>query len=96
MLGYGTHDHSFTLQAVMDLKGSFGKLEASLENLNTSISSMKGKVDDLVNWKHRILGGAAVIAVVFTVVGVVIGKFGSYVSFHGPIRHFVGGAYHEV
>lgn len=82
--GYGTNDHSFTLQAIMELKGSFGELKAGFDNVNSSISSMKGKVDDLVSWKHKILGGVAVLGVLFALLGFMAGKLSSYVTFHMP------------
>lgn len=40
-------DHSFTLQAVMEMQKSMGALETSVNNLATQISSQKQSMDDL-------------------------------------------------
>lgn len=82
---YGAGDHSFTLQAIMDLKGSMGELKSSVEQLKTSIDGMKSKVDDLVTWKHKILGGAVVLGLVISLLAFLIGKFGDYVTIKAPL-----------
>lgn len=81
---YGMGDHSFTLQAIMEMQKSLGEMKASLDGMKSSIDSVKSKVDDLVNWKHKILGGVAVIAVVATLLGFLISKFSDYVTIKPP------------
>ena len=41
-----------------------GDINASLRNLTQTTDSTKAKVDDLIKWKHMILGGMAVIGFV--------------------------------
>lgn len=81
---FGGVDHSFTLQAIMDLKGSMGELKSSVDQLRTSIEGMKSKVDDLVTWKHKIIGGAVVLGVVISVCAFLVGKFSDYVTIKSP------------
>jgi hypothetical protein len=80
----GKSDHSFTLQAIMELKGSMGELKSSFNSLRDAIEGMKSKVDDLVSWKNRILGGAVVVGAVLTVAAFFIGKFFEYVTIKSP------------
>lgn len=77
-------DHSFTLQAVMELQKSVGEMNANLEGLRASVDGLKGKVEDLVAWKNKILGGVVVISVVATIVGFAISKFSDYVTVRVP------------
>lgn len=70
----GHHDHSFTLQTIMELQKSMGELTASVNNMSTILSSTKSKVDDLVAWKNKILGGAIVLGAVTSVLGFIIAK----------------------
>lgn len=81
---YGGGDHSFTLQAIMDLKGSMGELKAAVDQLKTSIDGTKTKVDDLVSWKNKILGGVFVLGVVMSIAAFFIGKFSDYVTIKSP------------
>lgn len=83
---YGLHDHSFTLQAIMELQSSFAELRSDLKNLKSSIDSTKSKVDDLVNWKHKILGGAIAFGVICTLLGFVISKAGDYITIKTPVQ----------
>ena len=68
----------------MELKGSMGELKVGFENLNSSVNSVKTKVDDLVGWKHKIIGGAVVIGVAFSFAGFVLGKFSQYITINVP------------
>jgi hypothetical protein len=43
----GHHDHSFTLQAIMELKGSAGKVEATLEANTRAIEKLDAKLDKI-------------------------------------------------
>lgn len=80
----GMADHSFTLQAIMELQKSVGELNSTLQSVRSSVESTKSKVDDLVNWKHKILGGAAVLAAVVATLGFLAGKVSDYVTFKSP------------
>lgn len=80
-VGYGAPDHSFTLQAIMELQKSVGQMNSTMEAMRQSVDSLKVKVDDLVGWKHKIVGGAAVLGLVFTCLGFLIGKASEYVTF---------------
>ena len=77
----GGGDHSFTLQAVMEMHKSMGELKASVEGLRTTVDGVKTKVDDLIGWKDKILGGAAVLGAVIALGGFFVGKFWDNISF---------------
>lgn len=81
---YGSHDQSFTLQAIMELQSSFAEVRSELKNLRASTDGIKSKVEDLVNWKHKIIGGAIVFGVVCTLLGFVVSKAGDYITFKPP------------
>jgi hypothetical protein len=81
---YAHSDHSFTLQAVMELHKSTGEMKAAIEGLTTVVGGVKTKVDDLISWKNMIVGGAAVLGVVFTLMGFAIGKFWDYITIKAP------------
>jgi hypothetical protein len=86
MLGMGMPGHDFTLQAVMELQKSVGEMNANLQALKGSVDSIKTKVDDLVGWKHKILGGAAVLAVVVAALSFLMGKASEYVTWKSPAQ----------
>jgi hypothetical protein len=81
---YGIHDQSFTLQAIMDLRGSMAELKVGVESLKSSVDTTRSKVDDLVNWKNRILGGALVIGALMGIGGFLVAKFSAYVTIKNP------------
>ena len=85
-IGTGLHDHSFTLQAIMELQKSVAEINTNLLNLKSSVDSTKSKVDDLVGWKNRIIGGAIVLGIVGTLLGFVISKAGDYVTLKPPAQ----------
>lgn len=80
----GLQDHSFTLQAIMEMQKSMGEMKSSLDAVKGAVDSVKSKVEDLVNWKHRILGGVAVAAAVIALAGFFVGKFWDYFTFKAP------------
>ena len=82
-IGYGHPEYQF-VQAIMEMQKSIGELKASIDNVKNSNDSIKTKVDDLVGWKNKILGGAFVLGVLATAIGVVIGKFSDYVTIKSP------------
>ena len=47
-------DHSFTLQAIMDLKGTVSVLVERVDRMVTSVDSMRDKVSDLASLPERI------------------------------------------
>lgn len=84
MPSYGHHDQSFTLQAIMELQSSFAEVRAELKNLRSSVDSTRSKVDDLVNWKNKILGGAIVLGVVGAALGFLASKASDYITIKTP------------
>lgn len=77
-------DHGFEFQALFDLKQSIGELKTSMEALTASVNSTKTKVEDLVNWKNKILGGAIALGAVTTLLGFVFAKLSNYVTIAAP------------
>ena len=59
-IGYGHPEFQF-VQSIMEMQKSLGEINASIQALNKTVDSTKSKVDDLVNWKNMILGGAITI-----------------------------------
>lgn len=59
-IGYGHPEFHF-VQAVMEMQKSLGEIRAELTGLRTTTESIKAKIDDLVKWKHMIVGGVATI-----------------------------------
>lgn len=82
--GHGFPDHSFTLQAIMDLHKSVGELGSKMDAVKSSVDSTKSKVDDLLRWKNMILGGAVVLGVVIAVAWALMWKLSDYVAFKPP------------
>ncbi|MFZ6801954.1 hypothetical protein [Undibacterium sp. Di24W] len=80
----GHGDHSFTLQAIMEMQKTLGELNSKFENLNSSVNSTKSKVEDLVTWKNKILGGAIALGIIGTLLGFLITKGWDYVSIKQP------------
>ena len=78
-IGTGLPGHDFTLQAVMELQKSVGEINANLQAMKSSLDSVKSKVDDLVGWKNKILGGFAVLAVMITFLWYIGSKASEYV-----------------
>ena len=81
---YRGNDYRFEYQALFDIQKSIGELKSTVDSLKVSIDSTKSKVDDLVGWKHKILGGAIVLGAVFTFLGFIVAKFSSYVTITAP------------
>ncbi len=59
-IGYGHPEFQF-VQSIMEMQKSLGEINASIQALNKTVDSTKTKVDDLVNWKNMIFGGAITI-----------------------------------
>lgn len=85
---YGSHqDHSFTLQAIMEMQKSIGELKAIITDNTSSITSMKSKIDGLVEWKNKILGGAIMLGAVIALASFVVTKFSDYITISTPADH---------
>ena len=82
-IGYGHPEYQF-VQAIMEMQKSIGEVKASVDSLRTVVEGTKSKVDDLVNWKHKIIGGVAVLGVVITLTWIIITKFWDYVTIKSP------------
>jgi hypothetical protein len=70
-IGYGHPEYNF-VSAIMEMQKSLGEINASIQALNKTTESTKSKVDDLVNWKNMILGGAITVGFL---IGSAIGLF---------------------
>ena len=70
-IGYGHPEYQF-VQAIMEMQKSIGEVKASVDALRAVVEGTKSKVDDLVNWKHKIIGGVAVLSVFLTLTVLVI------------------------
>ena len=81
---YGSSDHSFTLQAVIEMQKTLGELTSNIQALTKSVESNKSKVDDLVQWKNMILGGAITIGAIVTMLAFGIAKTWDYISIKPP------------
>ena len=96
----GHQDHSFTLQAIIEMQKTMGELKAIIHN-NTlaiselksdntaAISSLKAKLDDLINWKNKILGGAIAVGAIIALTGFVISKFADYITIANPAQSHI-------
>ena len=80
------HDHSFTLQTVLELQKSVGEINANLQALKSSVDSTKTKVDELIGWKHKIVGGAVVLGAVCTILGFAVSKASDYITIKSPVQ----------
>jgi hypothetical protein len=78
-------------QTLMEIQGTLARLDERSGAMKSSLDGLKGKVEDLVSWKSKILGGAitlgAVLALLASLVTFAVTKFSGYVSFHEPTHH---------
>lgn len=82
-IGYGHPEYHF-VQAIMEMRGTLGEINLSIKALEKSVESTKSKVDDLVQWKHKILGGAFVAGALISVFVFLLTKASDYVTFKAP------------
>jgi len=68
----------------MEMQKSIGELKAVISDTTTSINSMKSKVDSLVEWKNKILGGAIVLGAVIALASFLVTKFSDYITIASP------------
>lgn len=77
---YRGNDYRFEYQALFDIQKSIGELKASVDALKSSTDSTKAKVEDLIGWKNKILGGVFVLGAIFSLIGFVVAKASDYVT----------------
>jgi hypothetical protein len=78
----GQADHSFTLQAIMELQKTVGEMNANVTGMKSSVDSVKTKVDDLVAWKNKLLGMAIGVGGAVSIVTFLLTK--SYMTIGTP------------
>lgn len=77
-IAVGLPGHDFTLQAVMDIKGSMGELSSAVKSLQGAVEKMDAriaKMDDKVSGvTHKLYAAGAVLAVAVVVGGFIVNK----------------------
>jgi hypothetical protein len=58
--GYGHPEYHF-VHSIMEMQKSLGEIRAEIHALRVTTDGIKAKVDDLMKWKHMILGGTVTI-----------------------------------
>jgi hypothetical protein len=81
---HGAEFPHFVWQQLGDIQAKLGELGTKLDANAESIKGVKSKVDDLVAWKHKILGGAAMLGFVVAALGWLAGKASNYIEFRSP------------
>jgi hypothetical protein len=76
-LGYGHPEFHF-VTGLLAVQKQLGEINANLILLTKTVDSTKSKVEDLLAWKNRILGGAVVVGLACTLIGLAVTKFSSY------------------
>jgi hypothetical protein len=77
-------DYDVGVSMLMEMQSTLARLDEKFNGLRSSVDSMKGKVEDLVGWKNKILGGAIILGAVCSITGFGIAKFSSYVTIRTP------------
>lgn len=80
-IGFGHPEYHF-VQSIMEMQKSLGEINASIKDLNRSVDSTKAKVDDLVKWKHMVVGGAIVLGIFIGGIFTIGSKVFDHVSFN--------------
>lgn len=74
----GLVDHSFTLQAIMDLQKSNGQLTEAVSSLRLSIDKLNSKLDRVEGTvsgvKHKIYAAGVVLAILVALGGFMVNK----------------------
>lgn len=82
-IGYGHPEYQF-VQSIMEMQKSLGEINASIKDLNRSVESTRSKVDDLVKWKHMIVGGTIVLGIILGAVITIGTKVFDHIAFNPP------------
>jgi hypothetical protein len=88
-IGQGHPEYHF-VQSVMELQRSIGRLEGSLEQLHKSSEKIESKVDVLTEWRHKMLGAAAVLGIVVSILTTVLLKAFDYYTAQPATKPPVG------
>lgn len=75
----------FPLQTVLEISQSLGQIKSDIAHLTKTVDSVKSDVKDLVKWKSLIIGGAAVIGILFSVIGYLSGKYTFNITEKKPV-----------
>lgn len=67
----GLDQHSWILQAVMEMRGSIGQLTEAVNTLTTHSKEQKTKLDSI---SHRIYAGAVVLGIIVAALLLVLNK----------------------
>lgn len=78
------HPYSQVEQRLNDLLFRMGELTTKVDTLTKTVDSTKSKVEDIVAWRNRILGGVIVVGVLASLVTVVVTKFADWISIKPP------------
>jgi hypothetical protein len=76
-------DHSFTLQAVMDLKGTVASLVTSVDRLITDVAKQGDKIDAVQDQITFVRGALWVFGVLVTLVTLALGGAALYFKLKG-------------
>lgn len=75
---YGQSDHSFTLQAIMELQKSNGQLTEAVHRLRESIEKQDARLDrmetTLSGVTHKIYAAGVVLAILVVIGGFMVNK----------------------
>lgn len=82
-IGMGHPEYHF-VTGLLEIQKQLGETNSAISALTKTVDSTKAKVDDLVAWKNRILGGAFALGAVCALLGFFVSKFSSYVTFKDP------------
>jgi hypothetical protein len=74
-IGHGHPQYHFT-QGLLELQKSFVKTEAALAALSANVDAMNKKIDDLMDWKAKIVGGTFAVLLIIGAIWAII-VFGS-------------------
>jgi hypothetical protein len=82
-IGYGHPEYQF-VTSIMEMQKSLGEINRSISDLTKSVDSTKSKVDDLIAWKNRVLGGAIAFGAACSLVAWLIIQASHYVTLKNP------------
>ena len=96
-IGRGHPEYHF-VQSVMELRSAMhqmdtdnkvaaARLESKIDHMSATLESTKKKVDDLVTWKAKILGGAIVVGIIISAVFGLAVKYGDRISITPPAQN---------